>query len=450
MKHEIKGAKGFMNTKTKTMVWGAIFMAIFVSPLFVHIDPPIKAGNIHFGLPLVYSGDEPHYMLILSSIIEDHDLVVGNNYDEVRFNRTYSMGARFLGWEGDHHSLLVNYDHDIISWLSAFDYPPPRKKPGKEELDLTAYKEYSDHPIGMPLFVSIFLWPFAYSKYLESAAIILTSAITLIGLYCLYKILLFYSKKPELSMVTTAIIAFATPLWHYSRSFFTEAYISSLLIIALYFVVTKKNYAIAGTLMGLAYLMKFPMALFAGILFIYLASKKEVKSLLQFCIPFGTFVLIQFLINRILFGNATRFSLKPTLTFSFQEQFWQVLFSNTHGLLAFSPFLIFSIIGFYYLIKTHKAFGFLTLSLISVYLIFFTLAFGLDLFSYASREILPSVPLFSIPLLFWLQQKEKSKIFFIMFCILVAFAVILNALSALGHNHVFASTPLDIFLKFLK
>ncbi len=435
------------NSNNTHIVLGVIFAIIFLSPLFIHLNPPLKLANFYIELPKVYSGDEPHYLIIVNSLVEDHDFDLWNNYEAVRLNRTDDMGARFLGWEGDHHTVFVK-GSSFVRWREIFTSSLNRV-PGKEEFDLTGYSEYTFHPIGLPLLSSLLLFQFAHSEYLEPAAIILTCLVALTGMYFLFLLLLFYSKRRMLSILITGLFAFSTPLWHYSRSAFTEAYTSSLLIISLYCILVKKRYALAGFLMGLAFFMKYPMALLAGVLVAYLTLKRQYKGAVEFCIPFGSFSIIQLSANSILFGSMFQFSIPAGFHFEIFKQFWHVLFSEVHGLFAFAPFLIFSVIGFYYLIKEDWQLGVLCLTLVIIFLLFFTVAFGRDEYSYASREVLPIILLFSLPFIFWLKQKKQIKVLIATFFIFITASIVINFFSVLGHDHVFARPVGDILRLFL-
>lgn len=98
-------------------------------PLFLSRGPN---GAIS-GPPLVTSGDEPHYLLMLHSLVSDHDLDLSNNYDRARLG-SVDVGAGRIGVGIDHQ--VAWYDSKGVwwGWVQVYDYerdakhkpvPPP-------------------------------------------------------------------------------------------------------------------------------------------------------------------------------------------------------------------------------------------------------------------------------------------------------------------------------------
>ena len=58
-------------------------MVLLLLPHFMTIRP----WSLTFKLGYVISGDEPHYLLLIGSLIEDGDVDLANNYDAVHAGR---------------------------------------------------------------------------------------------------------------------------------------------------------------------------------------------------------------------------------------------------------------------------------------------------------------------------------------------------------------------------
>ena len=96
-------------TKLKTFKhWAAIlfFAALLVVLFFLanHFYDPC-ARRFEPSEPAVWSGDEPHYLITISSILRDGDLSLGNNYDSVR-SGSGDAGLTLKGTNLDHHTLI--------------------------------------------------------------------------------------------------------------------------------------------------------------------------------------------------------------------------------------------------------------------------------------------------------------------------------------------------------
>ena len=60
---------------------------------------------LHLDWPRVFSGDEPHYLVLINSVLLDGDLDLANNYAAVHRGEPQA-GARFSGFPLDHHTYL--------------------------------------------------------------------------------------------------------------------------------------------------------------------------------------------------------------------------------------------------------------------------------------------------------------------------------------------------------
>lgn len=345
-----------------------LFITLFVAPLFIHVRTTWRSyGPIYFALPHIFAGDEPHYLVIVSSIIKDFDFNVSNNYENARRYGMNDIGENGKYKAIDHHTLFFNPStREIILWQFIFtfvwgetNFLPPEvpypRHPEKDNIDLTNFKEYIHAPIGLPLFLSLFLWPFRYFEYsnlYDSFAIFIMVVVALMGVFFLYKLLCeFYLSNAGLF---TLVFALGTPFWWYSRSIFPAPLLCSLLLGALYFFLIRKSYLLSGFLISFSILVKihFLPIVVGSILFI--ALNRKWKELIIFSIPIVLLVVIQLLHNYFVFRNPFFFSyispalsttpLKSSLCNFFKEilpRLRTMLFSPSEGLLTFSPLLSF-------------------------------------------------------------------------------------------------------------
>lgn len=74
-----------------------IILLLYLLPLFIQVsfDEEFHLEEVYIGLPGVLSGDEPHYLVVTTSLINDHDIYVENNYDNAYYNAGCDVGYHF-------------------------------------------------------------------------------------------------------------------------------------------------------------------------------------------------------------------------------------------------------------------------------------------------------------------------------------------------------------------
>ena len=201
------------------------------------------------GHATVYAGDEPHYMTITSSVINDGDLDLKNNYASSHAGGVDS-GARFGLITLDHHSYWYLPDEGYRWWRHLVEtdpryLPPPARWRWanesrtaitfdyKEEYQhLADGPEYTWHPPMMAVMGYPFLRLFKDSPLLEPAALFLSYLVTLMAAVFTYWCLGAVTRSTLMRFTAVFIIFLASPVWHYSRTLFTEPYITAFLMCA--------------------------------------------------------------------------------------------------------------------------------------------------------------------------------------------------------------------------
>ncbi len=169
-----------------------------------------QLGSIYVGRPIVMWGDAPHYLAAASSVVEDGDLDLRDNYDQARAG-DWDVGTRFRGADLDRH---VEVDR--------------------------AGRELSFHSPFMAALLAAIAWPVRGTEWVESVCVWLTLAATLLGLrWC--------ARLPGLSPRWLLALAFATPLWAYARDVTTEPYHAAAWVALL---VLKHPVALAAVVVG--------------------------------------------------------------------------------------------------------------------------------------------------------------------------------------------------------
>ncbi|HUH00370.1 MAG TPA: hypothetical protein VML75_00165, partial [Kofleriaceae bacterium] len=63
--------------------------------------------GVEWAEPASYSGDEPHYLMVVNSLLFDRDLDLREDYDRVRAGSD-DAGRRFRGAQLDHHTIVLD------------------------------------------------------------------------------------------------------------------------------------------------------------------------------------------------------------------------------------------------------------------------------------------------------------------------------------------------------
>jgi hypothetical protein len=452
----------------KSTITRILFVALFVAPLFIHVQIAREYRPVFFAMPHTYSGDEPHYLLMLSSLIKDFDFEVGNNYRNARELGMNDAGQGRKRKTITHHSFLFNSrSGETFLWKSVFNFvwgktnllrpgvPYPRH-PDKENLDLSEFGEYLHNPVGLPLFLSMFLWPFRYLEYspvYDSFAGFVMMMIGLAGILFFYKLLRTFC--PRNARLFTCLLAFGTPFWWYSRSLYPDILLCSLLLGSLYFLLVKKNYLVPGLLMGFSIMVKLQFLVVVAVFFLFVALSKKWKKLFLFSVPLALFAGIQLLQNYLTFGDVFFFGyISPALSttplkgtdWSFLGEAWprlkMMLLSPAEGLLTFSPILAFSALGMRRLVMRERAKGLFIIGLLAAYFLFHWAGpyWYMGGVYYGPRHLVPIIPLLLLPLAYWYDSR-KHGIVNSAFLVLVSLSVLINLQGVFLYEHVCRQPP---------
>ena len=415
-----------------------IVALVFIAPFFIYIN---TKAEIDFFMPHIVTGDEPHYLVMTSSIIKDFDLELENNYINAE-NGAGDVGFNYINKRINHHTILINQDKTQKEhWGYYYNLSDANLSP-LHGVNISGYNEYPARNPGLPLFSAIFLWPFKYSRYIDSAAIFLTIITSLIGFIFLYKLLYYFNKNKRENFVIVLMFMFATHAWFYAKTFYAEPYIATFLIISYYYFITRKEILIPCFIMGIIFLMKTVSILFYFIFALYLVANRRFKDLILFSIPIMVAASLLLLYNYILFKDVFYSPIGYVYGDIFSG-FFKMFFSLKRGLLIYSPFLIFGLIGFYHFYEYEKkdlnfnivnSKAIFTLLLFIVYILFIS-SQNIDWTNvdvYGARHAAPVTPLLSIPLIFW---RKKCKNLFLekLFFILLGISFIIGLYSVWGH-----------------
>jgi len=273
-----------------------ILAAIFFSAYY-EINP--KTHAFQRSIVGVFSGDEPHYLIVVNSILFDHDLDVRNNYRNIRYGGL-DAGQRFKGDRLDHHTMIVNRETgQHVLWQSIFDYSK-RKHCSQEKEDDECFNqvkpldvvpegaiEIGAHPPAFSGIIACAIKLFVDSpEQVERFAIVFNLLCSWLICVLVYLITSSIGLNKKYSLLATAVLVFASPWTIYSRSLFTEN-INGLFIMLAFWAVIEKRSLMAGILISIAMMIK-PVFVVVGWGWIcFFALDKDFRNALRLTITVG-------------------------------------------------------------------------------------------------------------------------------------------------------------------
>ncbi len=396
--------------KQKSYILWSIILVAFLLPSFLRVVIENGHPTMECSLPYIISGDEPHYLVMVNSLIKDGDLAVNNNYKTVWASGGSDAGKRFR------HVLL---DKHMAGPSQPWHWP------------------------GMPMFLAGLVWPLADTPYVEPACIFINIIIGLIGLVAVSKCI--HIINPKNAWFTILIIALATPLWHYSARMFTEVYLFTLLAWAIYFGFAGHRWGLSGILLSAGVLFHQAFAITGASIGLCLVLKKDFRAVIKYGVPFIICIILYILYNYWLFGE---FGTSPRASQISELSFKNIpfgatglLFESTHGLLIFSPVLILSFLGITTWFKK-KLWAFLMIPAMVNYLFFAGFIQWHGGFCYATRFLVPTLALIAIPLhLFVCRIANQKTSLKIIAGSLLVISIFINGQASFIPIEAFSRTP---------
>ncbi len=325
----------------------ACIALLLLAPLCVSrcVEKPFS-----FGLPVVETGDEPHYLVLINSAIGDGDFDLANNYRDVH-RGGLQAGRKFAGKPLDHH---VNWyrDDQLVKWWQAFEMdadrwdkdedghpvPTPNGDMGRQPV---REEEYSQHPVGLAFLLAPFLVAFRGTSLVEPAAIACSGLATVGGLCAWCWLVKPYTKTPVQLLAAATVAYLGSPLWHYGLVLYSESFLAFFAVAAFALALRADNYAIAGLLLGAGILIKAPFGLIALPLIVDALVRGQWRHAWECTLPIAGAVLLLMYWNQQMYGDWSR-----------NAQEWEsgspiagttgLMFSWQHGLLCVSPALYLS------------------------------------------------------------------------------------------------------------
>ena len=257
-----------------------------------------------------------------------------------------------------------------------------------------------------------------------------------------------FNISRKVSIFTSFIFAFATPIWAYSQ---TSLNVVPLIFFTLfsYFMYrkyqisnSKKHLIFCSLILGFAFLIRTDVVLFIIPIFFLqifetIRKNSNIFNLFLFSITPIIFYVIYQQIKAIKFQKITSsvssipIGIPGNHSTLFYEGFLGLFISPSVGLFMFSPILFSVFFSFVDFFKNHKKECLLFISFFVLFIVFYaTLRDWHGLNGWSARYVIPLVPFMLIPLAYSLEIR-KNKILKIILAIPISFGVFTNIIYVL-------------------
>jgi len=329
-----------------------VVAALLLTPLFVSGPVPGAPTPLSvFVSPMVHSGDEPHYLVIINSVVNDGDIDVVNNYADVHRGGVQA-GRKFAGWAIDHHVNWYWQTH-LIHWWQAYEnqydrwakdadgHPVPTLRTDSIHRPVNAH-EYSQHPPGLAWVLAPFVWPFRKTSLVEPVVLLYSGLVTIAALWAFYQLLRPSGVSTRAAVLIVAVTFLGTPIWHYARALYAEPYMMACAVGAYAACLRYNRFAIAGLLIGIGTLLKTPFAVMAAPLIVDAIFRRRWQDMFALTVPIAVAVALQLICNQRSFGSWNKFPQKWEWGYPLFG-LGGLAFSWQHGLLLFAPIVLVSL-----------------------------------------------------------------------------------------------------------
>jgi hypothetical protein len=430
--------------------WGSYALLVFL--LLLPQAFSYRGAQSPLGLARVHSGDEPHYLVQVSSLVRDGDLDISNNYEWAAAGED-DAGLIFRGQPLQRHMSALTKG-GFVTWSEYYrteGWKPGagrRTQPPRIHGKGTPPKfRYSWHPEGIALLLAP-VWAVAGSTTLLEPAVVFGSALaTLVAVWAFYLLAGFFTKDRLVLSLALFATFLGTPLWHYSRAVFTEPYLACFAVSAYAIAYRSKYPWLAGIPIGLGVLMKVFFVILAVplvVLFLYRRRFRDILLASIFVAGAGGYFA---------FTNATRWGSPfaqpiPTLFDWTFPHFFDILLDGQHGLLPFAPIAALALVGWVLLLKerTGEAWA-IAVGALLYYLVLSSWEIWGGGFCYGPRYLVPLIPLLMIGLV-RMRALLKERVWANALAITVAvISVQINALGALPYWRYWSVHPFEALFK---
>ncbi|HXN86411.1 MAG TPA: hypothetical protein VN867_10075 [Candidatus Binataceae bacterium] len=285
--------------------------------------------------PRAVRGDEPHYLIIINSLIFDHDVQLQNDYDRVD-RGGLDAGVEARGIHLDRQTIVGNRRTGhrssgyVVGGLWNRD-SSPEFAPSPDVYEVPA------HPIGFPVLIALIVAPFhPRLEDTEADVGLVLALIAWLGTVATY----FLARQIDMgrgpAMLAALVLAAASPWLAYSRSYFPEATIGLAMVLAMWALMA--DLPIPASLgAAVAAVLKPGFAIIGACFFVEEIRERRWRQATKIALTLGVPAVALFAFNFWMHGRFVT----ARLAWSFDlHELYDTMLDPKHGLFVFAPWAI--------------------------------------------------------------------------------------------------------------
>jgi len=384
-------------------------------------------------------GDEPHYLVMINSLLLKHDLQVKSVYDDVDRGGP-EAGVLARGTELDRHAIIINRRTGHRAMRMLWYNAGPEFAPSPEVYELP------EHPAGFPILMALAVAPMQpRAREVEPDVGFILMLIAWLGVVATYFVGRRVGMGRGWAMLAASILFAASPWLAYSRAYFAESTIGMALILGLWALLSDLP-ILAALAAAAGAMMKAPFALVGAGFLLEEVREKRWKDAIKIAVVLGFPVLEILAYNSWLHQSVLTLS----LTWSFQfSQLVDTLVGSVEGLLLYAPWTIFGFLAcaraFVSLSKSSRLARTMALPLFLYMIVLSSVGFGAG-YCYGPRywvAFLPWLALGTVEAIRAAGRYQRAVC-----AVLVLFAIAMAVPGALRYPQLFRSPLLDAWRGF--
>ncbi len=287
--------------------------------------------------PHAEAGDEPHYLVMINSLLLTRSLHLQAAYDDVE-RGGFEAGVLARGTRLDRHTIVVNRrtGHRATGMVAGPNGGWWHRDPRSEFSPSPAVYGISVHPPGFPMLMALAVAPMRpRAAEVEPDVGFILMLFAWLGVVATYFVGRQVGMDRRWAMLAAAILFVASPWLPYARTYFAESTIGLALILGLWALMSELP--ILATLAAAAgAIMKPPFAIVAGGFFIEEVRERHWKD----AVKIGAMLALALPVLTILARNFWLY--RRVLPMS---QFVKTLVDPDEGLLLYAPWTIFGFLA---------------------------------------------------------------------------------------------------------
>jgi hypothetical protein len=355
------------------------------------------------GLPRLYSGDEPSYLIIINSLLNDGDLNVQNNYAAVH-QGSNQAGRRFQQVKTLHHNTRIALAGSRPDWSDIYGFPANWQPDGNgnpvpvpvKESDRRAVPpdapEYSIHQTAIAYLLAPLLYGFRGTDYLEPAAMCCSGLFTLAGMLFFRMLLRGLTEDESAINVATLVTFLATPVWFYGRALFMESFLLCFATGAYAITLRREKGLLPGVLLALGIQLKPYIILTALPLLALLAARKRWRECLALLLPLVASVAVLLVSYKVLYGGYFT-PPQPFVRVEPWNGLYGQLFSVRFGLFLIAPAAVLALFCWPRLLQARPAAALVCAAGFAMQYVCTSCWAGWNGFVFGPRHLVPVLPL---------------------------------------------------------